>query len=60
MTSAVSSVRQRVVVQYNLLSWFERWHPQIRTAGTSERITKITLPQTSEKSLLFYAVNRLL
>lgn len=46
---SVSSICQCLVVQHNLLSWFERWHPCIRTAGTSERITKVTLSQTNMK-----------
>lgn len=40
----LSSVQQRLVVQLDLLSWFECRHPRIWAAGTSERIAEITLP----------------
>lgn len=43
--SSVLSIGQRLLVQQNLLSRFERWHSCIWTAGTSERITQVTLPQ---------------
>lgn len=40
---SASSVSQRVVVKDYLLSWFERWHSQVRAAGTAEGIPKVTL-----------------
>ncbi len=43
--SVISSIYQRLVVQHNLLPWFKRWHPHVGTAGTSESITKVTLPK---------------
>lgn len=41
----VSGVCQRVVVQDDLLPGFERWHSQVRAAGATEGITKVTLAQ---------------
>lgn len=38
-----SSVRQRLVVQNDLLSRFERRHPQVRAAGASEGVAEVTL-----------------
>lgn len=41
--AATSSVRQRVGVEENLLSWFERRHPQVRAAGAPEGVAQVTL-----------------
>lgn len=49
--SSVSGICQCLLVQHYLLSWFERWHAQVWTAGTSECIAQVTLPQIENKSI---------
>ena len=52
IVKAIKNDRQRLqllvsielsVGQFDLLPWFECWHAEIRAAGTSESITKVTL-----------------
>lgn len=40
---------EQTTAQLNLFAWLESWHTQVRTRGTPESITQVTLKKKHEK-----------